>query len=545
MLLVGCGTPTESVSNETEQTQLGEQWIDDILLFVNDTPVHGEFVEFLKTLTPEQVPVNYGEILAPEGISSPVKIVLIKPKDFATLGYQGKFYEEGFETEGEQETQKLYLMFYRNHATALVYSRSDIGQFGKKNENWFNDFFLLTDPYGDRILMKNFQEIIASNIEESYLINSANGDMFFVDTDTSSEDYYERTTSLRKNGEAIETTKGDSFDPLGIDVNGQLVYAKYFGEGNAGEMDWTFTLKKENGEVLDNWLINSNAWNEYNIKTSDNGNLIIGREHALRTSYIEESVATITPEILKEIDRQKLTLLHRYHLIDQQRFKEAYQQLKNPQRTLKEFTEQREKYDLVSVETIKTPLVFFKSYGGTEGNYLKDLGNYNQFSPLIFTRNSAGEMEYRAQIVEVIDNRFIQIVQPNSQVIRKSDSLPQKELLTKLYYHLIATQRLKEAWDMELEHQGTLEEFENSYQDVIGIDIKDFTTWRCDETGSCSTRDDNPVEWPTQILLDMIRTERTDRYHINNEVINGKLKYLETIAIDESDEACLDCRFYN
>jgi hypothetical protein len=187
--------------------------------------------------------------------------------------------------------------------------------------------------------------------------------------------------------------------------------------------------------------------------------------------------------------------LDRYRSIDQGEFDTAYQQINNPQMSFEEFVVQWEKYSLVSVEAISTPTIFFKQYGGSKVPYLAGLGNFNQFSITLFSKDAEGNISYLSQALQVIDGNAIQITENNARVFGMYENLHKKELFTKLYYHLIATHRFQQAYEMQYSHSQSLDLFAKTYEDTLGVVFKEYEEMYCNTDGSCSSSSaDDPNE---------------------------------------------------
>jgi hypothetical protein len=192
LLLTGCGTnPTDQKAEKAETPPLPAQQtrIDGKHVFINATPLDKEFVDFIQTFSPDTLPATYGEILAPQGIQSPIKIISIKPIDFVALGYSGKI--------AEYERSEVKLMFYFDHPAGLFWGRDNFGKYGTINEEGYNDFYVLH--------IQTLQEDVATyrptNQEEETINNiEILEDITVISTKTT-----KRTATLYKNFEVLYT----------------------------------------------------------------------------------------------------------------------------------------------------------------------------------------------------------------------------------------------------------------------------------------------------------------------------------------------------
>jgi hypothetical protein len=219
------------------------------------------------------------------------------------------------------------------------------------------------------------------------------------------------------------------------------------------------------------------------------GGFALGRQHTDYPNDIREGTLTITPEIFDEVAKQELTILNFFRLIDQKQFTEAYQMLDNPQLSLKEFEKQWKNYSLVDIDDIQTHQIFFRAYPATPQEYLKGIGNLNEFTVHLFLQTTDNTIQTNSINLQVIDNEKIQL-NPNLDTPQKGE-FGTKQLLTKLYYHLIATHHFKRAYEMQYSHSQTLEQFENTYKDIIGVTFKEYGEMYCDDTGCGSSHSDD------------------------------------------------------
>lgn len=285
-----------------------------------------------------------------------------------------------------------------------------------------------------------------------------------------------------------------------------------------------------------NFLVSAST---YTVQPWEEG-FVIGRQYTERPNDIKEGKATITQEILDEVAKQELTILKFYRLIDQQHFEEAYQMLTGNQLSFEEFTQQWKNLTLIDVNTIQTPLLFFNAYPTTPSPYLTHIGNFNQFQALLFMRNADQNIWIGNQTLQVIDNEKILIQQSDIDTAEKYSGFivrSQRNLLTYLYYHLIASQRFEEAYNLQYTHSQSLEQFAETYKDVLGIVVREFQEY--EEDGSYTSDDLYKADGKTQILLDFISYDGSvERYFATKEIINGKVKHISSKPTTKSCEIC-------
>ena len=535
IFLIGCRTNEAPVPNVhinglvTSTTQRD----DEKNIFMNESPISQDFVDFIQSFSPNDLPKTYWEQIIPHDVVSPIQGFLIKPKDFIPLGYTGEvpWYE--------YENDSFYLLFFHNHPAGLFYTWGDLGKFWSLNADGFNDFYLLTDPYEERLLFKNFEKIIWTGISD-YFPSRYNETVYTIRSsyEYDKETDKETTTSiLEKNGLLLETITWGRFHFWLIMEDGSLLYEKILEESldvPYGDV-LVYLMIEKNGEVevFDSWNGNFLIGN-YQYKVNEQGDIIIGRGYQEWPNDIEEFVPTITEWILENIFQQEKTILKRYQLINQGEFDTAYEQIQNPNISFDEFVQQWWNYNIVSVESMRTPVIFFKEYGNSDRPYLENLGNYNQFSISIFTRDNEWNISYNSQWLKVIDNQ--RIIVENDFTEEGTSWAWEKEVSAKLYYHLIATHNFEEAYHMQYSHSQTLEQFRKNYEDVIGISFREYGEMVPVEYGRTSS--DNQREGPVQMLIDFIGEENTERYYIEKEIIWGKVRHISSKLTTASCEIC-------
>ncbi|MDR0651336.1 MAG: hypothetical protein LBG59_08300 [Candidatus Peribacteria bacterium] len=95
------------------------------------------------------------------------------------------------------------------------------------------------------------------------------------------EEYHLIGRALQKNGEGLDTIDGEgsTIETLTIDANGKLIYGKYKAEPGEYINDYTFTLLKEGGEILDSWTGNFLIYGSYKACPYEDG-IAIGRTYS-------------------------------------------------------------------------------------------------------------------------------------------------------------------------------------------------------------------------------------------------------------------------
>ncbi|MDR2190580.1 MAG: hypothetical protein LBP53_05320 [Candidatus Peribacteria bacterium] len=498
-------------------------------IFFNETNLPTGFVALLQTFSPDTLP-HAQEIFPPEHIKTPIRMFTFQAIDFANADYpEAKFLPE----HSDLKNSSFQLIFYNAYPVGLFQSRTPLGQYGAINQYGYNDYYVLLtsdDNHSEpqKTLYKNFEEIATGVVD--YRLNTQN-QLYLVKNEGVNDKGQPLNLILTKEGKLLEKMPATSgyVKPLLFDENDQLIYAVSVLDNEEAYANSTYFLKNERGEIIDSWTGNFLVGTEtYTLQALETG-FAIGRKYDERPNDIEESISTITPEILTEVQQQEKTLMKYYRLIDQQHFEEAYAMLKQPQLSLDAFRKQWNKYNLVDIDRIATPLIFFKSYPSTNTPYLEGIGQLNQFEVRLFMRTLSGTIEINREILRVSPSG-IELLASEPMPIFHTLNTP-KMLLVQLYYHLIASERFEEAYQMQYRHSQSLQAFQDTYKNVQGIAIHQMTDMRTlskEDWESSST--DDKEEGEVQLLIDFITPKGNERYAIQKEVLNGKIKHLSSEA---------------
>jgi hypothetical protein len=136
--------------------------------------------------------------------------------------------------------------------------------------------------------------------------------------------------------------------------------------------------------------------------------------------------------------------------------------LDNPQLSLEDFSKQWNRFNLIDVDTIFTSLVFFKTYPTLNQDYLQGIGNWNEFQVVLLARDINNTIHTIRENLQIFNGEKIIT---NNEV--SEEWLNDTNDILKLYYHLIASHRFEEAYNMQYEHTQTLSQFSNAYKNIL------------------------------------------------------------------------------
>ncbi len=151
-------------------------------------------------------------------------------------------------------------------------------------------------------------------------------------------------------------------------------------------------------------------------------------------------------------------------------------------------------------------------------------------------------MSYLYYTIRGLKNGNIIIEDKQEKVLgNRYTPFSEREDITKLYYHRIANQQFKQAYDMQHNHNQSLEEFSHAYKDVLWVAIKQIDDMVYDNEGSATSSSSRGVNWPMNLLIDFVSDDSVERYYIKKEVINWKIKH---IASEKTTESCVWACWY-
>ena len=405
---------------------------------------------------------------------------------------------------------------------------------------------------GEKILYKNFQTVIATGVLD-FLPSAYSDDLaiqILVPKEsekivTPKSDWEDSSQSIHITHDSVillnnreidrrDYTESDIITLQTFQSNGTLIYEVHESQSSGPYADKNISImsyKDSNKKIIDTWTGNFLAGN-YTFIPTDAG-FVIWRSYDEWPNDIVEWRSTITEDIVRTMEQQESEILNRYRLINQKKYQEAYNKIHNPDITYDQFVDQWKNYNLVSVESISNPFVAFDTY---EQDKLDNLEDYNTFIPRVFVQRQDGEIWYIDSLLRVIDDKII-VEQPSISVDSNNHTpFIERENIAKLYYHRIANQQFEQAYEMQYSHSQSLEEFARTYRDVLWVAIKQIDDMVYDGDGGATSSSSRGVNWPINLLVDMVSQDSVDRYYIQKEVINGKLKH---ISSEQTTESCM------
>lgn len=498
LLLVGC--------NSVKKIEEHKKEISVHQIFSNDDLGTG-FINYLQHISEEKLPNNSYLFLQDKNDTTSFDIYKIK------LWFFDEFFKNNTSTLGFGSENTAYLFVKDKKIVALIMWEYPIWTLWPKNDQWIHDIYIRSRV--NNSLYKNFQPILSGVL--SFKINAATN-ILYTTRDFSG------AVLLYKNNEVIYTwqqwetiTIEDSHEKYGLLYG---VYSSLWGEGY---QDYHFQAYQENdSKPLFSWTGNFLIGDMYRITYDQSGGVVIWRSYNEYPNDIQESIPTITKNILNTVAQQEKTIVKRYRLIDQKRFEEAYQLLENPTFSLDEFKQYYQSLNMIDVDTIRNNLIYFTWYN-TSWYWLY----YNEFSVDLFQQTTTWFIYTNTDILSITDSQKVKIIEkwsyPNPPMF------PNQEFV-KTYYHYIATHRFEQAYQMQYDHPQTLDQFSHAYKDVIWIAFKEITEYPSNE-----------ISGQVELLLDFIQESDVDRYAIVKNIINSKLQH---ISSKKTTDLCVICPAY-
>lgn len=282
--------------------------------------------------------------------------------------------------------------------------------------------------------------------------------------------------------------------------------------------------------TVDTWTGNFLAGSYHVVSYEDR--FYLGRYYGQYDHDIKTSRPTLTPELLKEVGDLELEIVKRFRLITQQQYQQAYQKIQDPDMTYEQFVQQRQDYDLVSVEYFHAPLIFFDVYPKTDTKRSEQ----HRLAARVFTHRNDGQIRLFEQNFGVTDDGQIILRSPMSWIDDTDtiDAVPRVKLV-KLYYHRIANHQFEQAYALQHTHSQSLEKFAATYAKTLGIAIIES---QIDGDGCfrCGDESKDLHQGQVDVLIDFVGEDSVERHHIQKQVIDGKLKHIST---QPNEEDCI------